>query len=57
MTFPPTPVGPPPGTPIPGSAKGPDELRGCAAFLLFLLLILAIGGGIVWFVLAHRSGA
>jgi len=29
---------------------------GCAAFLLFLLLILAIGGGIVWFVLAHRNG-
>ena len=30
---------------------------GCAAFLLFLLLILAIGGAIVWYVLAHRNGA
>jgi hypothetical protein len=30
---------------------------GCAAFLLLLLLILAIGGGIAWYVLAHRNGA
>jgi hypothetical protein len=30
---------------------------GCAAFLLLMLLILAIGGAIVWYVLAHRNGA